>query len=83
MVGDWWEGHQDYTYWKKDDGMPEPNVLTAMIFLNDVTEFNGQMLLIPKSHMAGVIDDVKMLMTWRRRGTKNMLIVLLIYCINI
>lgn len=59
MVGDWWEWHQDYTYWKKDDGMPEPNVLTAMIFLNDVTEFNGPMLLIPKSHLAGVVDDAE------------------------
>lgn len=59
MVGDWWEWHQDYTYWKKDDGMPEANVLTAMIFLNPVTEFNGPLLLIPKSHQAGVVDEAE------------------------
>jgi len=59
MVGDWWEWHQDYTYWQKDDGMPGPNVLTAMVFLNPVTEFNGPMLLIPKSHNAGVVDDAE------------------------
>ncbi|HYC27567.1 MAG TPA: phytanoyl-CoA dioxygenase family protein, partial [Chitinophagaceae bacterium] len=33
MLGDWWEWHQDYTYWKYDDGMPRPDVLTAMIYL--------------------------------------------------
>ena len=59
MVGDWWEWHQDYTFWQKDDGMPKPNVLTAMIFLNSVTEFNGPMLLIPKSHNAGIVDDAE------------------------
>ena len=56
LVGDWWEWHQDYTFWKLDDGMPAPEVLTAMIFLNDVNEFNGPMLLIPGSHKDGVID---------------------------
>jgi len=56
MVGDWWEWHQDYTFWKLDDGMKEPDVLTAMIYLNDVNEFNGPMLLIPGSHKAGVLD---------------------------
>ena len=59
MVGDWWEWHQDYTYWNKDDGMPEANVLTAMIFLNPVTEFNGPLLLIPKSHKAGIVDEAE------------------------
>jgi ectoine hydroxylase len=56
MVGDWWEWHQDYTFWQQDDGMPRPQVLTAMIFLNDITEFNGPMLLIPGSQAAGVVD---------------------------
>jgi ectoine hydroxylase len=57
LVGDWWEWHQDYTFWKQDDGMPECKVLTAMIFLNDVNEFNGPMLLIPGSHEAGTVDE--------------------------
>jgi len=56
MAGDWWEWHQDYTYWKQDDGMPGPDVLTAMIFLNEVNEFNSQLLLIPGSHHAGTVD---------------------------
>ncbi len=59
LIGDWWEWHQDYIYWKKDDGMPDCNVLTAMIFLNEVNEYNGPMLLIPGSHKLGVIDENK------------------------
>lgn len=57
MAGDWWEWHQDYVFWKNDDGMRFPQVLTIMIFLNDINEFNGPMLLIPGSHKAGVVDD--------------------------
>jgi ectoine hydroxylase len=57
MLGDWWEWHQDYPYWKNDDGMPRPDVLTAMIFLNDINEFNGPLLLIPGSHKEGEFDD--------------------------
>jgi ectoine hydroxylase len=57
LRGDWWEWHQDYIFWKKDDGMPSPNVLTAMLFLNDINEFNGPMLLVPGSHKEGTIDS--------------------------
>ena len=58
MLGDWWEWHQDFPYWHLEDGMPTPRVLTAMIFLNMVNEFNGPMLLIPGSHKAGLVDHV-------------------------
>ncbi len=57
LVGDWWDWHQDYTFWKKDDAMLEPTVLTAMIFLNEVTEFNGPLFLIPGSHKAGMLES--------------------------
>lgn len=59
LVGDWWEWHQDYTFWKKDDGMKEPRVTTAMIFLNDVTEFNGPLYLIPGSHKANSENETR------------------------
>ncbi|MBO9201556.1 MULTISPECIES: phytanoyl-CoA dioxygenase family protein [Niastella] len=54
MVGDWWAWHQDFTFWHNDDGMPRPDVLTAMIYLNDTNEFNGPMLIIPGSHRDGI-----------------------------
>ncbi|MGO4294296.1 phytanoyl-CoA dioxygenase family protein [Chitinophaga sp. RAB17] len=57
MIGDWWEWHQDYTFWKNDDGMQTPDVLTAMIYLSDTNEFNGPMLLIPGSHKTGTVND--------------------------
>jgi len=59
MYGDWWEWHQDYTFWKLEDGMPAPTVLTAMIYLNDVNEFNGPLLLIPGSHREGTKEIAK------------------------
>jgi ectoine hydroxylase-related dioxygenase (phytanoyl-CoA dioxygenase family) len=54
--GDVWEWHQDYIFWLKEDGMPKPNVLTVVIFLDDITEFNAPMFLIPGSHKYGTID---------------------------
>lgn len=56
LEGDQWEWHQDFLYWHKEDGMREPRVLTATVFLQDVNEFNGPMLLIPGSHNLGMID---------------------------
>jgi L-proline 4-hydroxylase len=54
--GDRWEWHQDYEFWRKEDGMPVPRVINVVIYLNEVNEFNGPMFLIPSSHNEGVID---------------------------
>lgn len=54
--GDRWEWHQDYEFWRKEDGMPVPRVINVVIYLNEVSEFNGPMFLIPCSHNEGVID---------------------------
>jgi hypothetical protein len=54
--GDIWEWHQDYVYWLKEDGMPSARVLNAIVFLDDVTEFNGPIFLLPGSHHEGVIE---------------------------
>lgn len=54
--GDVWEWHQDYIFWQKEDGMPAARVTNAVIFLDEVTEFNGPLFLISGSHKAGVID---------------------------
>lgn len=58
LLGDWWEWHQDLAYWHLEDGMPGDKVLTAMIFLSDVNEFNGPLLLIPESHREGLVDFI-------------------------
>lgn len=48
--GSSWDWHQDYLYWKRTDGMPRPDALSAAVFIDDVTEFNGPMFVISGSH---------------------------------
>lgn len=57
FVGDVWEWHQDYVFWRNEDGMPAPDVINCVVFLDDVTEFNGPMYVIPGSHTAGVVEQ--------------------------
>lgn len=50
--GELWPWHQDFSFWREEDGMPAPRAVTAAVFLDDVTEFNGPMFVIPRSHLA-------------------------------
>ena len=54
--GEVWKWHQDYILWKYEDQMPEPLATNHMIFLDEVTEFNGPLIVIPGSHKDGCID---------------------------
>jgi ectoine hydroxylase len=54
--GDLWEWHQDYVFWHYEDGMPAPRVINVLVFLDEVTEFNGPLMLIPRSHREGIIS---------------------------
>jgi ectoine hydroxylase-related dioxygenase (phytanoyl-CoA dioxygenase family) len=56
FAGDVWEWHQDYIFWRDEDGMPAPRVMNAALFLDEVNEFNGPMFFMPGSHREGVID---------------------------
>jgi ectoine hydroxylase len=53
--GDQWPWHQDYVYWLNEDSMPAARALTAAVFLDDITELNGPMMIIPGSHRAGTL----------------------------
>jgi ectoine hydroxylase len=55
--GDVWEWHQDYVFWREEDGLAAPAVTTAAIFVDEVTEFNGPLMFIPGSHMRGVLES--------------------------
>ncbi|MDN5871422.1 MAG: phytanoyl-CoA dioxygenase family protein [Nitrococcus sp.] len=55
--GDVWPWHQDYAFWKNEDGMPEPRAVSAMLFLDDVTEFNGPLYFMTGSHREGCIPQ--------------------------
>jgi ectoine hydroxylase len=39
FLGDVWEWHQDYIFWKREDGVPTPELVTMSVFLDEVTEF--------------------------------------------
>ncbi len=54
--GDVWQWHQDYGTWARDDLMPEPRAMNIALFLDDVTEFNGALMFIPRSHKAGTLE---------------------------
>jgi ectoine hydroxylase len=57
LAGDVWQWHQDFIFWLKQDGMREPLAVNAMVFLDDVNEFNGPLLVVPRSHRLGVIES--------------------------
>jgi len=42
-----WTWHQDYPTYKVDDLMPEPRAVNCMIFVDDVNEFNGPLMIVP------------------------------------
>ena len=46
--------HQDYATWQALDGMPQPQAINFALFLDEVTEFNGPITVIPGSHRHGV-----------------------------
>ncbi len=48
--------HQDAASWRVYDGMPAPLAMNYALFLDDVTEFNGPITLIPGSHADGLLD---------------------------
>jgi ectoine hydroxylase len=52
-----WPWHQDYTFWKYEDGMPAPDAVNIGIFLDPVTPENGPLVIIPGSHRLGIVED--------------------------
>jgi ectoine hydroxylase-related dioxygenase (phytanoyl-CoA dioxygenase family) len=66
FAGDVWEWHQDYIFWRNEDGLPAPRITNAVVFLDEVNDFNGPLYLIPRSHRQGVIDTAA-----RASGNKN------------
>lgn len=56
--GESWPWHQDFIYWRNEDLIPRDTMISAMIYLDDVTDFNGPLFFIPQSHKAGCIETV-------------------------
>lgn len=56
FVGKFWEWHQDFPYWYYEDGIKAPNMISVMVLLDDVSSYQGPLLVIPKSHQNGIVD---------------------------
>lgn len=54
FVGKWWEWHQDFPYWKLDDGIENPDMVSVMIYLDDVDVCQGPLMIIPGTHKIGI-----------------------------
>lgn len=54
--GDVWEWHQDYIFWKKEDGLRTPRVTNALVFLDEMNELNGPLFFMVGSHKEGMIE---------------------------
>ena len=51
--GEVWQWHYDFATPREEDGVPQPLALNLHVFLDDVTEFNGPLWFIPRSHQHG------------------------------
>jgi ectoine hydroxylase len=48
--GDVWFWHQDFPTYLVDDNIPEPRMVNALIFLDEVTSLNSPLMIVPGSH---------------------------------
>jgi ectoine hydroxylase len=55
IKGEIWQWHQDYGSWR-NDGVPTPNMTTALLMLDEATEIGGCLYFIPGSHRLGRFD---------------------------
>ena len=42
--------HQDYTHWYYEDKIPKPEMINVAIFLDEVSELNSPILLVPSAY---------------------------------
>ncbi len=50
FAGDVWFWHQDFPTYLEDDHIPEPRMVNALIFLDEVTSLNSPLMIVPGSH---------------------------------
>ncbi|HWS35622.1 MAG TPA: phytanoyl-CoA dioxygenase family protein [Actinoplanes sp.] len=52
-----WPWHQDYTFWKNEDGMTDDRAVNIAILLDDTHEDNGPLLVLPGTHRLGLVES--------------------------
>ena len=53
--GEVWQWHYDFATHHGEDGVPEPLALNLHVLFDDVSEFNGPLYFIPRSHRNGPV----------------------------
>ncbi len=51
--GEVWQWHTDFATHHEEDGVPQPLALNLHILLDEVSEFNGPLYFLPRSHRDG------------------------------
>jgi ectoine hydroxylase len=51
-----WDWHQDYPPWHTIDGVPQPRMIMASVFIDDCTPVTSPLLVIPGSQRHGLLD---------------------------
>jgi ectoine hydroxylase len=51
-----WPWHQDYTFWKNEDGMTQDQAVNIAILLDDTHEENGPLRVLPGTHRLGLVQ---------------------------
>jgi len=55
--GEVWAWHQDFATWNDRDGLMKPRAMMVAVFLDDATDVNAPLLIIPGSHRHGLIHE--------------------------
>ncbi|GAA2460477.1 phytanoyl-CoA dioxygenase family protein [Streptomyces macrosporus] len=51
-----WPWHQDFSFWREEDGMARPDAVNIAVPLDAVHPDNGPLVVIPTSHTLGLLD---------------------------
>ncbi|MFC7883262.1 phytanoyl-CoA dioxygenase family protein [Streptomyces sp. NPDC057376] len=51
-----WPWHQDYTFWRNEDGMTDDRAVNIAVLLDDTHEGNGPLQVLPGTHELGLVE---------------------------
>lgn len=55
-VVDW---HQDFGTYHRVDGVPRPDGIMISIFLDDISDLNAPLLVVPGTHHSGIVSEAR------------------------
>jgi ectoine hydroxylase len=51
-----WPWHQDYTFWRNEDGMADDRAVNIAVLLDETHESNGPLQVLPGTHRLGLVE---------------------------